>query len=149
MLDLPPVAKDPQDLPGVIDDSKGELTGTWERSTNFRPHVGNGYIHDNRLGDGQSQAVFRFKAPESGEYELSMSYSAHETRATNVPVVVTSGAHEKRIVVDQTQPIPSDQHFRPVGKVQLEAGVETVIKVTNQETDGFVILDALRLLPAN
>jgi len=149
VLDLPPVAKDPQDLPGVIDDSKGELTGTWERSTNFRPHVGNGYIHDNRMGDGQSQAVFRFKAPESGEYELSMSYSAHETRATNVPVVVTSGAHEKRIVVDQTQPIPSDQHFRPVGKVQLEAGVETVIKVTNQETDGFVILDALRLLPAN
>jgi len=147
VLDLPVEPKDPLDLPGVIDDAEAELTGTWERSSNLRPHVGSGYVHDNKTADGKSRAVFRYTAEEAGEYELSMAYSAHETRAKNVPVFITSGSNEKRITVDQTQPIPPEKVFRPVGKVKLEAGIETLITISNSETDGFVIVDALRLLP--
>ena len=147
VLDLPPNVKDPLTLPGVIDDADAELTGTWKRSINFKPHVGSGYVHDDKLGDGQSQAVFRYKAPRTGDYELSMAYSAHETRARNVPMVVVSGSQEKRFTVDQTQPLPANQLFRLVGTVHLETGVESVITIGNKATDGFVIVDALRLLP--
>lgn len=147
VLDLPPNVKDPLTLPGVIDDADAELTGTWKRSINFKPHVGSGYVHDDKLGDGQSRAVFRYKAPRTGDYELSMAYSAHETRARNVPMVVVSGSQEKRFTVDQTQPLPADQLFRPVGTVHLETGVESVITIGNKATDGFVIVDALQLLP--
>jgi len=149
VLDLSAEALDPRDLPGVIDDADAELEGTWQRSANFKPHVGSGYIHDNKRGDGQSWAIFRYRAPVSGEYDLSMAYSAHQTRATNVPVVITSGSTEKRITVDQTQPLPPAELFRVVGRVHLQAGAETLIKITNHETNGFVIVDALRLLPAN
>lgn len=147
VLDLPTGAGDPRDLPGVMDDTGAELTGTWKKSSNFKPHLGVGYVHDDKLGDGKSQAVFRYRAEKSGEYELSMAYSAHETRAKNVTVTVTSGIHEKRIMVDQTLPVPAGTLFRAVGKVQLEAGVESMIMVSNSETDGFVIVDAVRLLP--
>jgi len=147
VLDLPANVKDPLTLPGVIDDADAKLTGTWKRSTNFKPHVGSGYVHDDKLADGQSQAVFRYKAPKTGRYELRMAYSAHESRAKNVPVVVISGSHEKRITVDQTQPLPGGQLFKPVGTVHLESGVETIITIDNRETDGFVIVDALQLLP--
>jgi len=75
-----------------------------------------------------------------------MSYSAHETRATNVPVIVTSGSHKKHFTVDQTQPLPSGQYFKSVGSVQLESGVETAITISNHQTVGFVIVDALQLL---
>jgi hypothetical protein len=149
VLELPAEAKDPWDLPGVIDDADCELTGSWKKSANFKPHVGSGYLHDNNLGDGQSQAVYRYNASESGEFELYMAYSAHETRARKVPVVVTSGSFEEKITVDQTQPIPKSKLFRLIGKVQLEAGIETLIKVTNHETNGFVIVDAIRLIATN
>jgi hypothetical protein len=75
-----------------------------------------------------------------------MAYSAHETRATKVPVTIESGGRKTEIKVDQTKPLPSGEAFRSIGSVEL-AG-DTTITVRNTDTDGFVILDALQLLPA-
>jgi hypothetical protein len=135
-------------IPGIVlDDEAAELKGDWQVSTNFKPHIGRGYRHDDKRGDGKSQAVFRFKADKSGEYELRMAYSAHETRAKKVPVVILSGEREQTLHVDQTVPLPAGQAFRSIGKCQLEGGVESTITVSNSETEGFVILDALQLTP--
>ena len=142
------VSIDPKTLPGVVlDDRQATLTGRWSASTNFRPHIGTGYMHDEKRGDGGAVAAFRFKVLEDGRYRLLMAYSAHETRATNVPVRVTSGTHTTALTVDQTVPLPNGKAFRPVGEVELAAGVESLITITNDGTNGFVILDALQLLP--
>ncbi len=161
VLELPDVSElpladgsiDPNTLPGtVLDDTTAKLTGTWSRSINFKPFIGSGYIfsgeNDSQVkGDGKSTATFRVKVPKSGQYQLLMAYSAHETRARNVPVIVASGDHEKAFTVDQTQPLPSGQQFTLVGDVQLESGVETTISISNRQTVRFVIVDALQLLP--
>lgn len=138
---------DPRSLPGIVlDDSAAELQGTWSTSTRFTPFIGRGYRHDDRRGDGQSAATFRFTAPESGRYELRMAYSPHPTRAAAVPVLVFSGSSRKELHVDQTLALPPGQRFRPVGVVELTSGVESTISVRNAGTDGFVILDALQLV---
>ena len=143
-----PVSLDPKSLPGLIlDDAQAELSGDWERSTNFKPHLGTGYLHDERRSDGKSRAVFRFKAPADGEYELRMAYSAHETRTTRLPVTLMGGDTEQRFTVDQTQPMPTGEAFRPIGSLRLRQGVEYTLTVTNQDTKGFVIVDAFQLLP--
>jgi len=136
----------------VLDDTDAKLTGNWSRSTNFKPYIEDGYVFSGEKdsktkGDGKATATFRFKVPKSGRYQLLMAYSAHPSRAKNVPVTVSSGGSRKTFVVDQTRPLPSGRVFRPVGTVDLRADVETVIQVTNADTIGFVILDALRLLP--
>ncbi|MEN9536665.1 MAG: hypothetical protein RLZZ178_662 [Verrucomicrobiota bacterium] len=143
-----PVSLDPKSLPGLIlDDAQAELTGEWERSTNFKPHVGTGYLHDEQRSDGKSRALYRFKAPADGAFELRMAYSAHETRTTRLPVTIIGGETEQRFIVDQTQPMPTGEAFRPIGSVRLRQGVEYTLSVTNQDTRGFVILDAFQLLP--
>jgi len=143
-----PVSLDPKSLPGLIlDDAQAELTGGWERSTNFKPHVGTGYLHDEQRSDGKSRALYRFKAPADGAFELRMAYSAHETRTTRLPVTIIGGETEQRFIVDQTQPMPTGEAFRPIGSVRLRQGVEYTLTVTNQDTRGFVILDAFQLLP--
>ena len=143
-----PVSLDPQSLPGVIlDDAQAELSGDWERSTNFKPHVGTGYLHDEQRSDGKSRAVFRFKAPADGDFALRMAYSAHPTRTTRLPVTLTDGAQVKAFAVDQTMALPSGDAFRTIGTVRLRKGVEYTLTVTNQDTRGFVILDAFQLLP--
>ncbi|MEX2580665.1 MAG: FAD-dependent oxidoreductase [Verrucomicrobiales bacterium] len=148
--DLPPEPEsaksiDPDTLPGlVLDDAVAELEGPWERSSNFPDHIGTGYLHDDRRGDGRSSAVFRFKAPESGTYELRAAYSAHETRATNVPVAIESGGREKRFAIDQTRAHSPGEALSPVGTAELSAEGESTLTVTNAGTDGFVILDAFQ-----
>jgi len=159
ILDLPKLEKpvapmaavgslDLQAWPGIVlDDNTAKLTGDWERSTNFKPHVGQGYVHDQKRGDGKSTATFRFSASKGGRYEVLMAYSAHETRAKQVPLEVSSGTNSAKILVDQTLPLPAGQTFRRVGMVELAADVESVITITNRDTEGFVIVDALQLLP--
>ena len=143
-----PISIDLKSLPGLIlDDSQAELSGDWERSTNFKPHVGTGYLHDEQRSDGKSRAVFRFKAPADGEFELRMAYSAHETRTTRLPVTIVGGGSEHRFTVDQTQPMPAGQVFRPIGSLRLRQGLEYTLTVMNQDTKGFVIVDAFQLLP--
>ena len=142
-----PVSIDPKSLPGIVlDDAQAELKGPWSRSSNFKPHIGTGYLHDDRRGDGGSTAVFRFKAPKTARYDLRMAYSAHETRAAKVPVILEGNGQKTEFTADQTLPLPPGEAFRSIGSLKLEAGAETTATIRNTGTDGFVILDALQLV---
>lgn len=143
-----PMSIDSKSLPGLIlDDAQAELTGDWERSTNFKPHVGTGYLHDEQRSDGKSRAVFRFKGQADGEFLLRMAYSAHETRTTRLPITIVGDGAIQRFTVDQTMALPAGQAFREVARLRLRTGVEYTLTVTNEDTKGFVILDAFQLLP--
>ena len=148
VLDLP-AGFPPKPLDGIVlDDADAELAGTWATSTNFSPFVGAGYRYAGAAGaknDGSAVATFRFTAPEAGTYQLNVAYSPHETRATNVALTVTSGAHVTNFTVDQTVARPAGLVFREIGTVELVAGKESVITVGAAGTTGFVILDALQL----
>ena len=158
VLELPVLAKpspepkgamsiDPKTLLGIVlDDAQAELKGPWSHSSNFKPHLGTGYLHDDKLGDGSCVAVFRVQVPQSGRYDLRMAYSAHETRATTVPLTIQNGENAVELLVDQTQPLPAGEAFRSIGKVELQKSRETTLTIRNANTDGFVILDALQLV---
>jgi len=81
----------------LLDDQVAELEGAWTRSTNFKPYVGTGYVHDEQRSDGKSRATFRFKVPADGEFALRMSYSAHETRTKRLPIVLVGDGQEQRL----------------------------------------------------
>ncbi len=132
----------------LLDDRVAELEGTWIRSTNFKPYIGTGYVHDEQRSDGKSRATFRFKGPTDGEFALRMTYSAHETRTKRLPIVLVGDGQEQRLTVDQTVPLPAGDAFRTVGQVRLRKGVDYTLTLSNTGTEGFVILDALQLIPA-
>lgn len=73
-----------------------------------------------------------------------MAYSAHETRATNVPVTIESGERTTVFKVNQRVRMNAGEVFRSIGKVELDG--DCVITIKNSGTDGFVIVDALQLL---
>lgn len=161
VLDLPEISEPPavvtsiaaKSLPGIVlDDSAAELTGKWSRSTNFKPYIETGYIFcGDRSGppkpNDQSTATFRFSVPKTGRYQVLMAYSAHETRSRRVPVDISNGTLSETILVDQTKPLPADQQFRSIGEIELSSETETVVKINSGSSAGFVIVDALQLLP--
>jgi hypothetical protein len=137
----------PKTLPGIIlDDADAKLEGEWKHSSSFKPYINSGYVHDNKRGDGQSTATFRLNVRKSGRYDLLIAYSAHETRAKNVPITIENGGQKLALTFDQTQPISLGKAFRSAGVIELSASGETVIVISNAGTEGFVILDALQLI---
>lgn len=134
----------------VLDNEDAKLEGDWARSTNFKPSVGKGYIvtgAKDARGDGKSSATFRVRVPGSGKYAVLMAYSAHETRAMTVPVLITSGPQETKLIANQTLSLPAGQTFREIGTAVLSSEVETTIVIKNTDTTGFIIVDSLQLLP--
>ena len=119
-----------------------------EAWTGFKPYVGEGYVHDDRRADGQSVATFRFKAPKSGRYDVRHGVLRRTTRAKKVPVTIQNDGRMSELFADQTQPLPAGEAFRTIGRVELDAGAETVVTVSNHGTAGFVILDALQFVVA-
>jgi hypothetical protein len=76
-----------------------------------------------------------------------MAYSAHATRTTRLPITIAGGGVEHRLTVDQTQPLPSGESFRPLRQIRLRPGVEYTLTLSNEGTVGFVVLDAFQLRP--
>lgn len=138
-------------FPGIVlDDTDAEFNGDWKHSTNFKPSIGQGYrVHGAKdvHSDGKATATFRVKVPASGTYIIQLAYSAHETRASNVPILITNAGRETRLMIDQTLPMPVRQHFQRIGTATLSADSETTIQIQTTGTTGFVILDAVQLLP--
>lgn len=62
-------------------------------------------------------------------------------------MAVSSGRHKRTLTVDQTAPLARGKLLRPIDIIDLQADEATTITITNADTNGFVILDALQLLP--
>ncbi|MFP6666666.1 MAG: FAD-dependent oxidoreductase [Pirellulales bacterium] len=137
-------------LPGIVlDDRTAVKEGTWKESRNFRPYVGTGYIHDDNAGKGAASLTFETKISKSGRYDLRLAYSPHPTRASNVPMSVAFGGQSQKISVNQRLSLDSGSAFRTLKTLDLKAGHKVIVYLSNEGTDGFVVVDALQLLESS
>ncbi|NUQ66491.1 MAG: FAD-dependent oxidoreductase [Pirellulales bacterium] len=136
---------DPRKLPGiVVDSSQAETTGAWANSDYTKPFIGEGYLHDLNADKGTKSIRFAIKVEKEGTYELRLAYSPFGNRATNVPVTVETPAGAKTIHVNQREKPPIDGLFFPLGQYELDAGGTVSVRITTEETDGFVTADAVQ-----
>lgn len=132
----------------VVDDDDATFTGSWITS-NFGVSVGGNYHHDGNAGKGTKTATFRIKVPTSGKYEVRMSYATATNRATNVPVKITSADGEKTVKVNQKVHPSLDQIFVSLGGYSFASDKGVIIEISNEGADGYVVVDAIQLLPAD
>jgi choline dehydrogenase-like flavoprotein len=138
---------DPGKLPGiVVDDAAAKRQEGWLESTSVAGFVGRSYLHDNNDGKGARSVRFEAALPKAGRYEVRIAYTANPNRATNVPVTIETAAGETTKLVNQRQAPPIDGAWRSLGTHSFKAGT-AVVTVSNRDTDGHVIADAVQLLP--
>jgi hypothetical protein len=65
-----------------------------------------------------------------------------------VPVSFSSGTKQTNFSVDQTVALPASSNYRLIGSVPLVSDQETVVTIGTTGTMGFVMLDAIHLIPA-
>ncbi len=153
VLELPPNAKPKifiaaSKLPGiVIDDNQAKLTGAWTLSTSALPFVESAYRHDENAAKGEKTARFETRL-KTGRYEVRAAYSPHSNRASNVPIIIehADGSHTAKI--DQRKPAEHGGLFTTVGTFRFDESEPAIVSISNDGTDGYVIVDAVQFLSA-
>ncbi|MGL4551004.1 MAG: FAD-dependent oxidoreductase, partial [Gemmataceae bacterium] len=135
---------DPAKLAGiVVDDADAKLTGEWKRSSATPPFVGDGYLHDGDEEKGKIRARFA-PALKPGRYEVWLHYPATTNRSRKTLVVVSSADGEKQARVDQRRKADGGLSL---GTFAFD-GAKGFVEVRNDGSDGHVIADAVRFVPA-
>jgi hypothetical protein len=129
----------------IIDNKQAELTGDWSVSSTTQGYVGDNYIHDENVKKGDKSVKFTATIENAGKYDVRMSYSALANRASNVPVTVTGGGESKTIIVNQKK-APKENGFASLGKFVFKPGDKVTVTVSNKDTDGHVIVDAVQFV---
>ncbi len=129
-------------LPGLVtDDTAAQTTGSWTSGA-LSPVAGLTYLHDGNDGKGDKSATFNIRVPKPGTYEVRLLYVPSGNRSTKTPVTVAAGDKEKLIIVDQRE---GSAGGSSLGKFHISDSV--TVAVSNRNTDGFVVVDGLQLLP--
>lgn len=145
----PPGSVEAKDLPGiVVDDADAQFTGAWTASSSSGG-VDGFYHHDGDESKGTKTARFEARVPKSGKYEVRLAYATAPNRATNAPVTVTHADGKKTFLVNQKRAPDLDKAFVSLGTFRFTAEQPAVVTVTTEKTDGYVVADAIQLLPAN
>jgi len=139
---------DPAKLPGmVLDDTQGKYIGPWSTSATTSGYIGSGYAHDGNQGKGTKEAVFDFPIKESGKYEVRFGYTAQANRASNVPVVVTAADGNHRYLVNEQRKPAIEGALHKLGVHDFVAGKPARVVVLTTGTVGYVVVDAVQLVP--
>ena len=139
---------DPDKLEGVVvDDVDAKLVGKWVSSTHTKGYVGKRYLHDDSKSKGRKSVTFPARIPESGKYEIQLSYTPSTNRERKTPVTIMHTDGEQKVFVNQSKQPPILGAFVSLGKFRFEKGTRDVIQITTEDTHQFVIADAIRLLP--
>lgn len=129
----------------VVDDEDATRNGFDDVSASIGPYVAAGYRHDGDVDKGNQSIQFPITIENAGTYEVRIAYSTNANRATNIPVTVHAGQETHDVKVNQRKK-PDHGAFGSIGKFYFPAG-DALIQISNADTDGHVIADAVQLLP--
>lgn len=130
----------------VMDDKQAKLTGDWTTSS-AEGGIDGSYQHDGNAGKGQKSARFELKVPKDGRYEVRFAYTPHPNRASDVPVTVESAEGSKTIRVNERLKPRIAGAFVSLGAFTFSASKPAVVLVKNDNTGGYVVIDAVQLIP--
>ncbi|MCA9069027.1 MAG: FAD-dependent oxidoreductase, partial [Planctomycetaceae bacterium] len=128
----------------VVDDLQAKLEGNWGTSTALGKFVGINYRHDGNENKGAMKADFS-STLEPGRYEVRIAYSPGSNRATNVPVVIHHEGKTTEVKLNQKNKPKHDSLTTSVGTFSF--GDSGRVVISNANTDGYVIVDAVQFLP--
>jgi len=136
------------DLPGIVlDDGQARRVGEWVASQYTKRYIGAGYLHDGNAGKGAKTLTFQPEFTAAGLHEVRLAYTANDNRATNVPVSLLTLDGEIDLVVNMRRPPPIDGRFVSLGTFRFDGSNQWFVMVSNEGTDGYVIVDAVQFLP--
>lgn len=133
-------------LPGlVLDDAQAKKVGVWATGAGLPDFFGSGYSYAGPKAD--ATARYEFTIAKAGRYEVRVSYSPHENRASKAPVTIESADGAKSLTVNQRVPSQFPQGLTSLGVFSFAPGKPAGVTFSSTGADGNVHIDAVQLLP--
>ena len=135
---------DPVIAPGsVVDNSDAALvtvTGDWVSGSSTAGFIGPDYLHNDNSGQGSKQVRFALPAGLVGYQQVSMRWTSHTNRASNVPVEIHHAGGISLVTVDQRA---DGGKWNRLGFYQFDGGASQGVVIKTNGTNGYVIADAV------
>jgi len=112
-----------------------------------RGYLGDEYLHDGNTNDGLQTVTFSPRIPQTGVFEVRISYTHSTNRAARAPITVYCADFEKTVYVDQRKKPAIGGVFHSLGQFRFEQGSDGHITIGNKDARGHVIADAVQLIP--
>ncbi len=107
--------------------------------------VGDGYHYSS---DKNAKALFDFKVPEAGSYEVRLSWQPHQNRAKSAKVVVYTATDTQEFRIDQTQPPRGEKGMQAIGTFDFQPNQPATVEFIVEGSQGNVHIDAVSLVPS-
>ncbi|MGC9451816.1 MAG: putative Ig domain-containing protein [Oceanipulchritudo sp.] len=119
------------------------VTGSWAVSSFDSGYAGDGYLHDQNSGKGSKQVRFTSDLGGALAADVYLRWTAASNRATNTPVDIVHASGTTTLILDQQE---NGSVWNYLGRWDFSAAAEVIIR--NDGTNGYVIADAVRFVPA-
>lgn len=129
----------------VLDTEEAVVRGFWWPSTWSGRYLGAGYLHDGNERKGRKSIRFRPPLPEPGDYEVRLAYTPAANRAANTPITIQTIDGPVTLRIDQREEPEGEGLFHSLGIFPL--GDDASITIATGDTEGYVVVDAVQLLP--
>jgi hypothetical protein len=123
------------------------ITGSWTASTGVAGYYGTNFINDGNdvAQKGIKSARYTPTITSAGGYEVFARWTAHTSRATNVPIDINHAGGATTQMVDQKV---NGGQWRSLGIYTFNAGTAGNVLIRTTGTNGYVVADAVRFYKA-
>jgi hypothetical protein len=121
-----------------VEATAAKTTGNWIPST------AGGYLHDGNADKGTKTITYTPTLPAEGTYDVYLKWTQNRNRATNVPVEIVGADGKEAVKVNQRE----KGGWVKISTGKFKAGNSSSLTISNQDTDGHVIADIVRWVPA-
>lgn len=125
------------------------IGGSWSVKSSVAGFLGADFLDDRNDGKGAKNVGFTPVLDAAGDYFVYTRYSAGPDRASNAPYEIgfgPGGQSRQTVLVDQRV---NGGGWVLLGRFRFEKGGQGFVRITTTATDGVVVADAVRFLPAD
>lgn len=134
-------------FPGIVlDDAQATAVGDWTFSQYSKRYIGEGYRHDGNEKQGTKTLTFAPQEIAAGRYEIRLAYNHGDSRSSQVLVTVFSADGEQEVIVNQKVAPSIDGRWVSLGEFRFEQGGQAHLIISNANSNGHVIVDAVQFL---
>jgi hypothetical protein len=124
------------------------ITGEWDPSTAVLGYEGTNYIQDGDSGKGSKSVKYHPNLSSAGEYDIYATWTTDSDRATNVPFDIYSSAGTLLQTVKVNERSTGGNGWTLIGEYDLHSGTASFVRIRNGGTNGEVVANGIKFLPA-
>ena len=130
----------------VVDDKAATKTGEWAATTDRKPFVGEGSLHDGGQNRGKMKVRYTPDLPTAGRYRVKMVFAPSKELSSKTKVVIFTPIGQTITEINQRTP-PGDGPAYLIGVFRFPAGKKGSVEISNGGADGIVVADAVIFEP--